>query len=674
MFAPRFLFRTVALSAAMLPLWAGAAIADPPDRVGRLSVIEGNVSIHSAGDDQWQPAGPNYPISTGDTVWVEPGSRAEIEVGGTALRLDQETEADILRLEDNATVLRVDEGAANLRVYALPPGGLTVLTPNGQLSVNALGSYYVAATASRPGTPPDRIETAVLQGAARFNGPRGTMDLRPGESAISVGGNVSLAGIAQTPINDWGYARDRQAASQQAVQYVSPETTGYQDLDANGRWGNDPEYGTVWYPTTVAADWAPYRYGHWAFVRPWGWTWIDDASWGFAPFHYGRWVQIGPRWAWWPGERVARPVYAPALVVFLGGIGSGPSVGWIPLAPREPFRPYFTASANYERNVNRSSGARGDFSAANANANGSSFRNRGAVTVVPNAAFTRAQPVQRAAVAVDSNQVSQARVAPAAVSQLRPERPERSAGPGNGGAGNSGPGNNGGARPQFVPNQNGNAPANGREQQGGFRGNEQQRSIAPQSPSPQAAPNNAPAPFERRTPDAARPQQAPAAAPQVQAAPNAAAPNPEPRRFEQRNDPARQPQADAPPRNVQPNQAAPSPFERRAPDAAQQQPAAAQAAPNAEQQRRFERPPQSEPARQPPTQPQAEAPRPQRQERLPEARQPERPAAQPQQAAPARQAPPAREERREERKDPPAPAAAAPASPPSDPRRPPNGG
>ena len=114
-----------------------------------------------------------------------------------------------------------------------------------------------------------------------------------------------------------------------------------------------PEYGQVWYPP-VSPGWVPYRQGHWAYVAPWGWTWIDDAPWGFAPFHYGRWVQIGGRWAWTPGAvAVAEPpVYAPALVAFIG-IGAGValgaalasgSIGWVPLGPREPFRPWYHAS------------------------------------------------------------------------------------------------------------------------------------------------------------------------------------------------------------------------------------------------------------------------------------------------------------------------------------------
>ena len=150
------------------------------------------------------------------------------------------------------------------------------------------------------------------------------------------------------------------------------------DLDAAGKWATTPAAGPVWYPTAVAADWAPYRYGHWAFVAPWGWTWIDDAPWGFAPFHYGRWAQFDGRWGWspaarsWPvevvvrdpgddrhdppveqGREFERPVYAPALVAFIGGGGFGISlsvggtmaaVGWVPLAPDEPYHPWYHAS------------------------------------------------------------------------------------------------------------------------------------------------------------------------------------------------------------------------------------------------------------------------------------------------------------------------------------------
>jgi hypothetical protein len=138
--------------------------------------------------------------------------------------------------------------------------------------------------------------------------------------------------------------------------------TGYEELDQYGSWRAVPQYGEVWFPKRVAAGWAPYRYGHWAWVSPWGWTWVDDAPWGFAPFHYGRWVWFNSHWCWAPGTYAARPVYAPALVAWVGGpsvsvsisIGSraAPPVGWFPLAPREVYVPSYRHSPRYVQNVN----------------------------------------------------------------------------------------------------------------------------------------------------------------------------------------------------------------------------------------------------------------------------------------------------------------------------------
>ena len=121
-------------------------------------------------------------------------------------------------------------------------------------------------------------------------------------------------------------AGSRQAArGSESARYVAPGVIGYQDLDYYGRWQVVPTYGAIWVPTSVPAGWAPYRYGHWVWVAPWGWTWVDDAPWGFAPFHYGRWVSYGGYWGWAPGPSYVgwRPYYAPALVGWVGGAGWG---------------------------------------------------------------------------------------------------------------------------------------------------------------------------------------------------------------------------------------------------------------------------------------------------------------------------------------------------------------
>ncbi len=182
-----------------------------------------------------------------------------------------------------------------------------------------------------------------------------------GDDQISY--NLASAGGADE-FDQWCSSRDRREDQSLSARYVSREVPGYEDFDQYGRWGNQPGYGQVWMPTTVAAGWAPYHDGHWAWIAPWGWTWVDDAPWGFAPYHYGRWASFGGRWGWIPGPYGVTPIYAPALVAWIGGgrggsgfslsfsIGTAAAVGWFPLGPREPYFPSYQASQGYFTRVN----------------------------------------------------------------------------------------------------------------------------------------------------------------------------------------------------------------------------------------------------------------------------------------------------------------------------------
>jgi len=243
--------------------------------------------------------------------------------------------------------------------------------------------------------------------------------------------NYDVASIPRPDDFDtFAQERDHRWDSSASRRYVSEEVIGYEDLDENGSWDDAPEYGHVWYPTTVAVGWAPYHYGHWGWVGAYGWSWIDDASWGFAPFHYGRWVSVSGRWGWCPGRIDVRPVYAPALVAFVGGriggvnvsIGIGEPIGWFPLGWGEPYIPSYHVSRQYFTNVNVSNTVinntvinnyYGNYSAGNVNYNQITYANRninGAVTAVPVAAFVSAKPVATAAVAVNHETFANARV------------------------------------------------------------------------------------------------------------------------------------------------------------------------------------------------------------------------------------------------------------------------
>jgi hypothetical protein len=414
--------------AALLLLAAVPASADPPGRVGRIGYVEGAVSFHTADQQQWVPAPLNYPVVAGESFWTEPAARLELEVGAAEIRLDSATALEVTALNDRSTQLSLAQGALNLHLVALPPGGAQVTTPQGLVDLLAPGTYDIDVGASAPGGPPDQLRVTTLEGRATVPGPRSPIEVVSGEAATVAGNppSVTLSEGNATPFDDWALGRDEREMANPTLTYVSPETTGYEDLAPYGEWTVTPAYGAIWYPTTVVAGWAPYRYGHWAWIPPWGWTWIDDAPWGFAPFHYGRWVEIEGRWGWCPGERVRRPIYAPALVAFIGGARFGvavatgpalPAVGWIPLAPHEIYRPTYRTSVTYIRNINIATVNRTEINhitnvTVAQSTTATHYHNLRAATVVPAAAFTRAAPVQKAAVSVPHAALAEVRTAP----------------------------------------------------------------------------------------------------------------------------------------------------------------------------------------------------------------------------------------------------------------------
>ena len=380
---------------------SSAAFADPPTMVARLGLAEGAVSIHHPYDQQWVPAGINFPLIAGDAVYTDQGSRAEIQVGAAEARIDELSEIDVERLDEGGVAFRVTQGVANITVRYVPPTGLVLMTSVGQLSVQRPGEYHIDA--GRPNGPPTQLLLGTLSGAAQFSGLRGVVELQSGQGAMTPPDQSILTTVSvyPTPFDQWAEARAAQLSAVQASNYVGPDLTGYRDLDAYGSWQVIPDYGAAWFPSSVDIGWAPYRYGHWDYVRPWGWTWIDNAPWGFAPFHYGRWAQFDGRWGWIPGERREHHYYAPALVGFIGGepgrdrIGAG--ISWVPLGPREVFHPYYDHSDHYVIDINRAhfhdeheierfNGAR---------PHGEEFANHHAVTQVNPQNFANGRPVNQ---------------------------------------------------------------------------------------------------------------------------------------------------------------------------------------------------------------------------------------------------------------------------------------
>jgi hypothetical protein len=317
---------------------------------------DGNVWLFDDDQGEWVQARRNRPVSEGDRLSAEQGGRAEVQIGAATLRLDGATDVEFAQMDDSRVHIRVHGGSAALRVRGNESvREFALVTNEGRYEPLRPGHYRVDV----------REQSSLgetLSGAMRFEARDSVLDLNDGQRAEFWQERGTTHYAWATPLNDrfgdW-VAREDREDSRERSRYVSNEMTGAEDLDRHGRWDRHPEYGAVWYPTVVSAGWAPYRDGHWVHTRRYGWTWVDDAPWGFAPFHYGRWVSYGGRWGWCPGQYVARPVYAPALVAWFGGphisVGiniGGPAIGWVPLAPREIYYPHYQVSSGYVRNVN----------------------------------------------------------------------------------------------------------------------------------------------------------------------------------------------------------------------------------------------------------------------------------------------------------------------------------
>ncbi len=385
---------------------------DPPGRVARLQYITGSVSTQPGGTGDWVAGEVNRPLTTGDNIWADKDSRAELTVGTGLLRMDENTSLTLTNVSDRSVQVQLHQGTLNLHVRHLYDGEIyEVDTPNLAFTIQKSGDYRFDADAEK-----DTSLVTVWKGEGDATGKGPAVRVRSGEQARFSGEEVS-SGVHAAPspdgFDDWCRVRDRREDHVVSARYVSPDVIGYEDLDGYGHWRWVPEYGWVWVPT-VDAGWAPYHYGHWIWVGPWGWTWVDDAPWGFAPFHYGRWVHWGGYWGWAPGPRYYRSFYAPALVAWFGGpgwgvsFGFGPGIGWCPLGWGEPFFPYYRVSRFYFNRVNIYNTRIGNINRWSRdyfrNPHGTvsrlhyaNYRVRGGFTAVPQRAFANSDPVARSA-------------------------------------------------------------------------------------------------------------------------------------------------------------------------------------------------------------------------------------------------------------------------------------
>ena len=332
--------------------------------VARVADIDGSAS-YSRGDDpdNWQAADQNVPMTSGDRIYSDERSRVELGLhGGAYIRVGAHTDLATLNLTDDTKQFALKSGVASFHLKRLDEDEVfEVDTPNAAVTFQEPGRYRIDVD------PDGNTRVSIRAGRAEVSAGGGTVSVREGEA-------MTIEGSSESPRYDvvsldnpdgwdrWVGDRESRVLRSTSYRYVNENVVGGEELDQYGRWEDVPQYGHCWTPSTVSAGWVPYRIGHWVWQDPWGWTWISGEPWGWAPYHYGRWVSWSSRWFWVPiAPRVAVVAYSPALVAFVGGgpgfsasvsVGGGGFVGWFPLAPQDPFVPWWAVGPRTQVNVN----------------------------------------------------------------------------------------------------------------------------------------------------------------------------------------------------------------------------------------------------------------------------------------------------------------------------------
>lgn len=344
-----------------------AARADGDDAstagVARLSLVAGSVAVQRGDSEEPTSAAVNAPILSADYITTGPDSRAEVEFDGASMvRFGENVQARFSQIDPRNRQLQLAAGTIDVRLFHGTDGNTAIDTPSVSIVPTESGLYRVNVT------PDGTTELTVRAGRANLVTPHGTQTVVPGSTVIASGAaanpNVqSTDALALDTFDTFNDERDRlyQHDIANAPPYVDNTIEGADDLAANGTWTNDNVYGHVWIPANVGPDWAPYRDGRWVWEGAYGWTWVAAEPWGWAPYHYGRWFYQTSfnRWAWTPPPLYTRPAWSPALVGFVGfnigavriGLGIGRNIGWVPLAPNEPFHPWWGARRGAFNNV-----------------------------------------------------------------------------------------------------------------------------------------------------------------------------------------------------------------------------------------------------------------------------------------------------------------------------------
>lgn len=305
---------------------------DVTARVGRISLLSGTAKVRHAGSEEWEVVVLNLPVVEGDEIVTDADSRLEIQFDKHKhLRLAGDSYLKVVGLNDEGIALSLPLGTLSVRItsYDKDKAYFEIDAPKTTIAVQDEGTYRVDS--GKLGDTEVRV-SVTNGGSARVYSDSAGFVLKNGRSAriFTEGMNVGESEMADASrfyddFDTWADERDAVIAQRlrnaHYDKYYDNDIYGADDLNDNGEWIYTRNYGYVWRPyrtvTSHWADWSPYRYGHWRWIPPYGWTWINDEPWGWATYHHGRWFFDDGFWYWSPYGyyRPARSWWYPALVV-----------------------------------------------------------------------------------------------------------------------------------------------------------------------------------------------------------------------------------------------------------------------------------------------------------------------------------------------------------------------
>ena len=308
--------------------------------VGRITAVEGQLLRFVPDQNDWVATVRDAPFGVEDALYSDQEGKAEIIMPDNIwIRLGGSTQLQLIAAKPEAIevdvslgVVRIFNESADSVIKATTPFGYVVAPQNASFDL------YVGDQS---------VEVVALSGTVDFihGADNAKYEVVSGEASVIA--NATQVGTGEGTVEEdwsaWNQTRNdvwakRDAEAVQSAQYL-PEAlkNDAYELEENGRWERVSYQGReieMWRPTEVAEDWAPFTAGRWT---EWNGdnTWVPDEPFGYTTHHYGNWINIDGRWYWQPPPpSEPEPSWYPGRVAW---VGSDDDVGWVPLAPEEPY-------------------------------------------------------------------------------------------------------------------------------------------------------------------------------------------------------------------------------------------------------------------------------------------------------------------------------------------------